>query len=102
MKGHIPHYEGDFKNGRKDGLGIYYWNQKEYYSGSFKNNKIHGFGHHVTKEYDYEGDFCDGYKHGKGRLKNLNKKWVYEGEFKNNKMDGNGVFVWEDQTKFEG
>lgn len=102
MKGYLPHYQGNFKNGKKEGLGIYYWNQRQYYSGQFKNNKIHGKGRHVTKELDYKGEFIEGLKDGKGILVNTLKNWKYEGQFKKNKMDGMGTIIWDDKTKFEG
>ena len=61
-----------------------------------------GWGTHTTKEYEYQGDFKDGMKEGRGCMKNKIKKWQYTGEFKQNKFDGKGIYKWEDGTIFDG
>ena len=48
---------GSFDKGVKSGNGRYQWNSFEYYEGEFKNNEINGWGKHVTREYEYEGQF---------------------------------------------
>ena len=37
-------YEGDVKNGKREGKGIMYWNDGERYEGDYKNNKREGKG----------------------------------------------------------
>lgn len=37
-------YEGDFKNGKKDGEGTFEWANGNKYIGSWKNNKQNGIG----------------------------------------------------------
>ena len=61
-------YEGDFKEGKKNGIGIFYNNQ---------SNKI------------YEGNFENNYFNGKGTLFYNDGKIQYQGTFKN------GIF-WEE------
>ena len=62
-------YDGEFKNGVKEGIGVYYYQSGE----------------------KYEGKFVNGVKEGKGIFywKNGNK---WEGYFKNDKMNGEGIF----------
>ncbi len=62
-------YEGEYKNGVKEGIGVYYYQSGE----------------------KYEGKFVNGVKEGKGIFywKNGNK---WEGYFKNDKMNGEGIF----------
>jgi hypothetical protein len=37
-------YEGDFKNGKKDGEGTFYWPSGQTYIGSWRLGKQHGLG----------------------------------------------------------
>ena len=62
-------YDGEYKNGVKEGIGVYYYQSGE----------------------KYEGKFVNGVKEGKGIFywKNGNK---WEGYFKNDKMNGEGIF----------
>ena len=72
-------YNGDVKNGKKEGRGIL----------KFKDGTV------------YEGDFKDDNFNGNGILKYNNGR-KYEGTFKDGKMDGNGKFTWEDGKIYIG
>ena len=37
-------YIGEWKNGKREGKGIYYWNNGDIYEGDWKNNKGEGKG----------------------------------------------------------
>ena len=37
-------YEGNYKNNKSEGKGIYYWNNGDRYEGDWKNRKINGKG----------------------------------------------------------
>ena len=37
-------YEGEIKNDKKEGKGIFYWNNGNRYEGDFRNDKIEGKG----------------------------------------------------------
>ena len=55
-------YEGDIKDGLKEGKGIYYWTSGSRYEGDWKNNEPNGkgikyFANGERYEGDYEGDF---------------------------------------------
>ena len=73
-------YIGNWKEGKKDGVGIYKWNEGSVYVGEFKNNKIEG----------------------KGVCYNKDGFLIYEGEWRNNLVDGNGRYIWEDGKMYEG
>ena len=68
-------YDGEYKNGVKEGSGIYYYQTGE----------------------KYEGKFLNGLKDGKGTFywKNGNK---WEGYFKNDEMNGEGIFYNGDES----
>ena len=69
-------YEGDWKNGVKEGEGIYYCSNGDYYRGLFVNDKICGQGVYTWKNEDqYKGEFKNNLIEGDGILyKKLNKK----------------------------
>ena len=60
-------YEGDFRNNKKEGKGIYYWNDGERYEGDVRNGKPEGKGvYFFANGNRYEGDFRNGKREGKG------------------------------------
>ena len=60
-------YEGEFKNGKKEGIGIYYFNNGGRYEGEWKNDVQEGKGKDYFDNGDrYEGDFKNGLSEGKG------------------------------------
>lgn len=54
------YYCGEYKNGRKDGEGIYVANGNRY-EGKFMNNKPHGIGTYETKSFKVTGTWRHGY-----------------------------------------
>ena len=55
MKKKFPNgdiYEGEFKAGKRNGLGKYIWEDGSYYNGFWKNNKKHGYGEFVDTKGD--------------------------------------------------
>jgi hypothetical protein len=40
-------YEGSYKNGRKEGMGVYFWSDGSKYLGNWSDNKIQGFGRYT-------------------------------------------------------
>ena len=60
-------YEGEFKNGKREGKGIMYYNSGNRYEGEFKNGKFEGRGIYYYRDGDrYEGEYKNGKKDGKG------------------------------------
>ena len=122
-------YEGEIKNGKKEGKGILYYNngdkydgffkddKKEIngvlyykngniYEGEFKNDKKNGKGTFYYNDGQYKGDkyvgdFLDDYKHGKG-IYYFHSGNKYEGDWKNNKMEGKGIFFFNNGDIYEG
>ena len=81
-------YEGNWKNGVKEGQGMLKTYIGEVYTGEFKNNKYNGKGKFDSGTSVYEGDFVNGKKEGKGTEKSAVS--IYVGDFKNGKRDGKG------------
>ena len=95
-------YEGEFKNGLKNGKGKGFFNgDKIIFEGEYLNNKKNGKG----KEYDengkliFEGEYCN--DHRKFGKTYLNGKLEYEGEFlfyrkwKGKGYDQDGNIIYE-------
>ena len=60
-------YEGDWRNGNKEGKGIYYFNNGNRYEGDYRNDNKEGKGVFYYNSGDrYEGDWRNGKRDGKG------------------------------------
>jgi hypothetical protein len=82
-------YQGDFKDGMKDGNGIQKNNDHSRYEGEYRNNKPHGKGKWTGANKDqYIGDYHENTKQGKGIMK-------YKGT-----TDGSGVY--KDVRQYSG
>ena len=120
-------YEGEFKNGEREGYGKYIWEDGEYYigqwlkgkkhgkgiiyykdgkiryEGEFKNDKLEGYGKYIRENDEYYiGQWLNGKKHGEGIIYYKDGKILYDGEFKNNKREGYGKYIWEDGKYYIG
>lgn len=117
-------YNGEIKNGKFDGIGIYkksfnYLYEGEFsegkkhgkgkikndlnvtvFNGSFKNNKKYGYGEEITSEFTYKGEYENGMKNGRGCY--ITNKLTYEGSFKDNKFSGIGEINYSDGKYFKG
>ena len=99
-------YKGEFKNGKYDGKGIYYFNEEPYkgdrYEGDFKNGQRNGKGIYFCNNGDrYDGDFKNDKMDGKG-IYYYNNGDRYEGDWKNDKMDGKGIYCWNNGDREMG
>ncbi len=99
-------YEGDFKDGKRDGRGK---STGEYgvYEGDWKDSKANGRGVWVEANGDrYEGEFKDDKFHGHGVMEwGPDTDWAgdrYEGEWEDDMMHGRGVYVWGLYSKWAG
>ena len=72
-------YTGTMKNGKKDGHGIFCWDDGERYEGEWKNGDMNGQGT---------------YYYASGNR--------YEGGWKNDKKEGYGVFYRSNGDRYEG
>ena len=95
-------YEGEFKNDKREGKGILYWNCGDKYEGDFKNNNIEGEGiiNYINGD-KYQGHFKNGVKEDKGIFYWKNGD-KYDGDWKNNKRDGKGIMYYHDGTIEDG
>ena len=85
-------YSGQLNNNKKKVYGRLVSDKSADYEGEFLNDKKHGKGHiDVSKNLiTYKGEFMNDKKHGFGHLSRTDK-FDYEGEFKNDLFDGKGV-----------
>ena len=72
-------YEGDFKDNKRGGKGVYYFADGDKYDGDWKDDKKDGKGVFY---------FADGDK--------------YEGYWKDDKFDGKGVYYFKNGNRYEG
>lgn len=62
-------YEGEWVQGRREGLGTRYYHNHESYSGQFVANIRHGFGRFFFGNGDvYAGEWVDDRRTGRGTL----------------------------------
>jgi len=95
-------YEGEWRDGNRDGKGRYVSVSGWYYEGGWKENKKHGQGKYVRKDGNvYEGEWLDGKRNGEGKYTCAND-YVYQGQWKDDKRNGPGKIVREDGSSYEG
>ena len=87
----INTYDGEYKDGKRNGKGKEYKNKSLIYEGEYKNGKRHGYG----KEYEhnkliFEGEYFNG-KRWNGKFRGYEdniSKTIIEAEYKNGKIKG--------------
>ena len=111
-------YEGEVLNSKPHGIGkMTYkdgrvcegiWEEGEFvYEGELnENGKPHGRGKWMSRlwtyEEDYEGEWKDGKKHGKGICKGSDGSVEYDGEWKDDKWHGKGTRNYDDGDVYKG
>lgn len=118
-------FEGNIKEGVRDGEGRLEWSNGDYYVGSFKNGLRHGQGTLVEQNglRKYEGYWCLSQKEGKGKEVFANgdeyigdyskdlfngfgelktKGGLYTGKFKDGYKNGVGTMQFKGNTRYEG
>ena len=81
-------YEGEMKNGKREGKGKFFFLNGDLYEGEFKNNCKDKYGKYTYSNKDiYEGEFNKGEIHGKGKYIYVEGD-IYEGEYKHENRDG--------------
>ena len=95
-------YEGEWKNGKRDGLGILSWKDVSKFIGNFIEDKVMGFGKLWHEDGDvYTGFWNDFQADGIGIYK-TNAQASYEGYWKNDKQNGVGVEKWPRGSSYIG
>ena len=98
-------YEGDFKDGLREGVGTYTYFKEEgpqsKYEGEWLQNKKHGIGKMIYGGVgEYFGRFENGRRHGEGVFKYKKTGNVYSGSWKYGVKQGHGEFIYE-KTKMK-
>ncbi len=95
-------YEGEFKNGEKQGSGKIIYEDGASYDGEWNLGKKEGFGAFVFPcGFEYLGDFKDDQMHGQGVLR-MSETESFSGIWENGKIQGSGTHFREDGSKFSG
>jgi len=72
------------------------------YEGELKDDKPHGKGiYYLANGNRYEGEFEEGKKHGKGRMYRVGGD-IVEGEWNNDIIDDRGIYYFVNGAKYEG
>lgn len=93
------YYEGNFKNGFRNGQGSYYFDIGDYYVGNFKDNKFNGQGiYYYTNGERYNGEWKEQRLHGKGELVQFDGElrlgYWNEGKYENKTTPPPGYDAW--------
>ena len=95
-------YEGEWKNGKRDGLGILCWKDVSKFIGEFIEDKVLGFGKLIHEDGDiYTGYWNDFQAQGIGYYK-TKKEASYEGYWKDDKQNGFGIEKWPRGSNYLG
>jgi len=95
-------YEGELKDGKPHGKGIYYYANGDKYEGEYKDNKRNGKGvYYYANGNRYEGEYKDDKRNNKGILYYANGS-KYEGEYKDDEINGKGIFYYTNGDRYEG
>ena len=95
-------YEGEIKDNKPNGKGIYYSITGEIREGIFIDGHLNGKGKMTLNNgFFIEGNFVDDELDGYGKTININGE-LYEGEFKNGIREGKGKLILPNEDRFEG
>lgn len=79
-------YEGEFKDDKMNGKGIYRWNDAGMYYGEWKDGHQHGKGTQSWADGSvYDGEWKEGNKHGRGVYRKSDGSILHDGLFKDDK-----------------
>lgn len=86
-------YDGMWKDGKCNGRGVQTWASGEKYDGEFKDDKKHGQGTHTWADgAKYVGQYEDDERNGKGVYHSANGV-IWDGEFKNGTLNGTATMT---------
>ena len=95
-------YEGEYKDGLRDGQGTLTYADGRMYVGEFKDGLKHGQGTYTWADGGhYVGEFFLDKRHGQGKMIYANGD-LYEGEFKYDQRDGQGTYTWANGAQYVG
>jgi hypothetical protein len=94
-------YEGETRDGVYHGMGRQIYYDGTWYAGYFKNGKREGQGIFSYDNGTYEGEWCNNLRHGIGKYA-WNDLRVYVGEWIYGDRSGHGVWTMPNEDRFEG
>jgi len=95
-------YQGEFRGGLKEGVGVYKWSDGSEYRGAWNGNSIDGLGVYMGGDGRwFKGRWSDSVMHGGGMYVWQDGR-EYVGQYRFDKKDGFGTFVWPDGRRYEG
>ena len=95
-------YEGEFKQGRVEGVGVMKRANGEVRRGTFLGGRLHGKGSVLyPNQSRYEGELLADEPSGQGRMEFANGV-SYEGAFVSGQYQGKGKLIYADGTSVEG
>jgi len=94
-------YEGQYQDGLFNGHGIFRFFNGDIYNGQFEAGLFHGTGSFSTDAFQYVGGFKEDQFHGHGVCTFHNGE-QFEGTFAADQRNGFGVYTYSDGTRYEG
>lgn len=95
-------YIGEWRHGKRDGEGTYYYLSGDIYSGGWLQGKRHGKGTYMEASgRQYTGQFYFGSMQGWGKMI-WAKGHSYIGEFRKNAMNGRGTLLYNHGLSWSG
>ena len=88
-------YCGFYKNGKKNGFGIYYSPKGKLYIGFWKNGKQDGYGKYISKSKIKYGIFNNGNLEKKYENENIFYKDLLDINVNKNIIKTNWIFKWD-------
>lgn len=101
-------YEGEWKDNKQDGYGVYTYSNNDIYKGYFKEGVRHGHGllrkgNFTTNSASvYIGEWIGGKQSGYGVLDDIATGEKYLGNWFECKREGSGVIITSEGTYYEG
>ena len=88
-------FEGNYRKGKRNGLGVWIRPDGGRYFGEWKDDLFHGEGTYTySAGSTYEGEWKEGKQHGQGTWKD--EDFEYVGEWKDGSKDGEGKEIFTD------
>ena len=95
-------YEGEFRDDKRNGRGVITFASGARYEGEFRDDKFNGRGVYTSANGDrYDGEHRDDKLNGRGVITSANGN-RYEGEFRDGKRNGRGVITFANGDRYEG
>jgi len=96
-------YEGEWKDGKKEGVGRMWWHNGDRYLGDWKGDTKDGYGYMIWANGDnYEGTWKQDLRHGEDAKYTYANGGTFVGTYVNDERHGEGSYYWPDGDCFKG